>query len=304
MIKPLLAIVGPTAIGKSGLALELAQKFDGEVVNADSRQVYRFMEIGTAKPSSDERSIVPHHLYDIVDPDEDFSLALYQDMAYKAIESIHEQSKLPLLVGGSGQYVWSILEGWSIPEVPPDYQLREELESRAENEGGDTLFRELQSMDPKAANQIDPKNLRRVIRALEVCLLTGKRFSDLRKKTPPDVDVQIIGLTADRDELYRRIDNRVDWMMNNGFIEEVQALLDRGYSQDLPSMSSLGYREIAEYLKGKMGLTEACQQIKYTTHNFARHQYSWFRLGDERIQWFDIGSDQSEILAQIEANLR
>ncbi|MCP4608266.1 MAG: tRNA (adenosine(37)-N6)-dimethylallyltransferase MiaA, partial [Planctomycetes bacterium] len=148
-----------------------------------------------------------------------------------------------------------------------------------------------------------PRNVRRVIRALEVCLTTGKRFSDLRKKTPPDYKVQIIGLTADRDELYCRIDERVDWMVQNGFVEEVRALLDRGYTLDLSAMSSLGYREIGEFLSGEMDLTEACQQIKYATHKYARHQYSWFRLGDERIQWFDSSLEQAEILAQIETNL-
>ncbi len=287
-MKPLVAIVGPTATGKTELSIRLAQEIGGEIVNADSRQVYRYMDIGTAKPTAEDRSKIPHHLLDVVDPDEDFSLAIYQDMAGRAIEDIHRRGRIPVLVGGSGQYVWAILEGWSAPEVPPDPAFREELELKSITEGGDILYRQLQEVDPESAGKIDPRNIRRVIRALEVFQITGKRFSELRTKTPPDFNVRIVGITVERDELYRRIDARVDAMVKHGFIDEVRSLLDRGYSPDLPAMSSLGYREIGGYLKGELSLPEACEQIKFTTHRFARNQYAWFRANDERIRWFDI----------------
>ncbi len=292
-MKPLVAIVGPTATGKTELSIRLAQEIGGEIVNADSRQVYRYMDIGTAKPTAEDRSKIPHHLLDVVDPDEDFSLAIYQDMAGRAIEDIHRRGRIPVLVGGSGQYVWAILEGWSAPEVPPDPAFREELELKSITEGGDILYRQLQEVDPESAGKIDPRNIRRVIRALEVFRITGKRFSELRTKTPPDFNVRIVGITVERDELYRRIDARVDAMVKHGFIDEVRSLLDRGYSPDLPAMSSLGYREIGGYLKGELSLPEACEQIKFTTHRFARNQYAWFRANDERIRWFDI--DQTPV---------
>ena len=287
-MKRLVAIVGPTAVGKTDLALMLAQKLDGEIVGADSRQVYRYMDIGTAKPTIEERSLVPHHLVDIVDPDDDFSLALFQALAFDAIRDIQHRGKLPLLVGGSGLYVWAVLEGWSIPKVEPNLNLRRELERRASSGGGLILYQELKQLDPQAASNIDPKNVRRVIRALEVYWLTGRPFSELRKRNPPDFDTLIIGLTAQRSELYRRIDSRVDRMIEQGLVEEVKDLLDRGYSLELPSMSGLGYRQMGKFLSGEMSLPEAIERIKFETHRFARHQYAWFRLKDERIRWFEI----------------
>ncbi|MFO8101438.1 MAG: tRNA (adenosine(37)-N6)-dimethylallyltransferase MiaA [Dehalococcoidia bacterium] len=287
-MKPLIAVVGPTATGKTEVSIRLAQKTGGEIVNADSRQVYRYMDIGTAKPTQEEHSLVPHHLFDVVDPDDDFSLALYQDMAISAIGNIHYRGKTPILTGGSGQYVWAVLEGWSVPEVAPDEQLRRELERKAAEQGGEALFEELKKVDPQAAEQIDPRNIRRIIRALEVCRATGKKFSELRTKHPPDFDVRILGLTVERDELYRRIDARVDAMMERGFVDEVRGLIDRGYSLDLSAMSSLGYREVGRHLKGETSLEEAVRQIKFATHRFARQQYAWFKLSDSRIRWFDI----------------
>ncbi|MCL0097171.1 tRNA (adenosine(37)-N6)-dimethylallyltransferase MiaA [Dehalococcoidia bacterium] len=286
-MKSLVAILGPTAVGKSKLAMDLAQQLDGEIISADSRQVYRFLDIGTAKPTPEERSLVPHHLIDIVDPDEDFNLATYQGLAHAAINDVQRRGKLPFLVGGSGLYVRAVLEGWSIPQVPPNAQIRQKLEARAEAGGGDTLFQELRRLDPEAAGEIDPRNLRRVIRALEVCRSTGKRFSELRKKASPDFDTLIIGLTVERAELYRRIDSRVDRMIEQGLVEEVSDLIGRGYSPDLPSMSSVGYQEIGRFLSGETDLATAVQRVKYETHRFARHQYAWFRLRDERIHWFE-----------------
>ena len=286
-MNPLVAIVGPTATGKSILALELCQTLNGEIISADSRQVYRYMDIGTAKPTKEEQALVPHHLIDVVNPDEDFSLSLYQSKALEAIDDIQRRGKTVFLVGGSGLYVWALLEGWRIPPFPPDPALRRELEARAQSEGGEALYEKLKEIDPAAAERIDPRNVRRVIRALEVCQ-QGTLFSELQVKKP-FVDSVIIGLTADRDDLYKRIDARVDSMMRKGLVAEVESLVARGYGFDLPSMSGLGYKQIGIYLQGKMDLPAATQQIKFDTHNFARHQYNWFRLKDKRINWFEAG---------------
>ena len=286
----LVAIVGPTAVGKSRLAVHLARTFDGEIVSADSRKVYRYMDIGTAKPGPEERAIIPHHLIDVVDPDEELGLALYQEMAYRAIEGVHERGRLPALVGGSGIYVRAVIEGWRIPNVPPNPELRRRLETRAREEGPMVLYEELERSDPVAAERIDPRNTRRVIRALEVCQMSGS-FSELQGKESPPFEVLTIGLTADRDELRRRIDSRVDMMMEIGLLEEVRWLMDRGYNLELPSMSGVVYRQLGMYIQGKLNLEEAVQQIKLQTHRFARHQYAWFHLDDERINWIDIGDD-------------
>jgi tRNA dimethylallyltransferase len=290
-MKSVVAIIGPTAVGKSELALALAEKFGGEIVSADSRQVYRFMDIGTAKPGHQQQMRVPHHLIDLLDPGQEFSLALYQRLALKAIDTIMGRGHLPLLVGGSGLYVWSVLEGWKIPEVPSDHSLRRHLESRAQSEGGLSLYEELRALDPEASNRIDWHNLRRVIRALEVCQSTGVTFSQLQSKEPPNFTPLVIGLTTDREDLYRRIDARVDRMIDQGLVGEVKRLLDRGYHLGLPALSSLGYRQIGLFLEAKLTLEEAIQQIKFETHRLARHQYTWFRANNKRIQWFDVRQD-------------
>jgi tRNA dimethylallyltransferase len=293
-MNPLVAIVGPTATGKSSLALELCQTLNGEIISADSRQVYRYMDIGTAKPTEEERELVPHHLMDVADPDDDFSLALYQSKALETIDDIQRRKKTAFLVGGSGLYVWVLLEGWRIPEVPPDPTLRRELEARAKIEGGEKLYKELKETDPAAAERIDPRNVRRVIRALEVGL-QGTPFSQLQVKHP-FVDSVIIGLTTDRADLYRRIDARVDSMIEKGLVDEVKGLVARGYGFDLPSMSGLGYKQIGLYLQDKTDLPAATQQIKFDTHSFARHQYNWFRLKDKRINWFELGKGSNQAI--------
>ncbi len=287
----LVAIVGPTAVGKSQLAIRLAQAFNGEVVGADSRQVYRFMNIGTAKPGPEESSLVPYHLINIINPDDDFSLAQYQKLAYEAINDIQRRHKLALLVGGSGQYVWSVLEGWEIPQVPPDLELRHHLEERAAKEGENELYQELVKVDPMAAQRIDSRNVRRVIRALEVYWGTGVPFSQLQRKKALPFNVLIIGLTVGRAELYRRIDLRVDDMMERGLVTEVEKLLKMGYAPKLPAMSGIGYKQIGMFLNGELAPATAIQQIKVETHRFVRHQYTWFRLKDNRITWFDMGSN-------------
>ena len=294
----LVAIVGPTDIGKSRLALRLAQTFGGEIVSGDSRQVYCHMDIGTAKPSREDLSLVPHHLINIVDPDDDFSLAQYQALAYRAIDDIQQRGKLALLVGGSGLYVWSVLEGWGMPQVPPDPEFRHSLEKRAAEGEKEKLYQELLKIDPVAAQKIDPRNVRRTIRALEVYRGTKTPFSQLQHKEAPTFNTLIIGLTTDRGELYRRIDLRVEQMIEQGLVAEVQKLVDMGYEFNLPAMSGIGYKQIGMFLKGEITLATAIQQIKFETHRFVRHQYAWFRLKDDRIKWFDIQSSvDSEITA-------
>jgi tRNA dimethylallyltransferase len=292
----LIAVVGPTAIGKSALAMRIAQKYGGEIINADSRQIYKYMDIGTAKPGRDERERIFHHLLDIIEPDEQYSVALYQRSANSVISDIKKRGKLPVMVGGSGQYVWSVIEGWQIPEVKPDPDFREKMEKLAIQEGSDALYSRLVSIDPGAAAKILPGNLRRIIRALEIYEQTGLKPSVLQTKSPVSYPVLLIGLTVARDMLYATINDRTDLMMASGLVAEVQKLLQMGYSAGLSSMSSLGYREIASYLGGQLDLPGAIQKIKYETHRFARSQYAWFRLRDNRIRWFDVSGDiQDEI---------
>ncbi len=287
-MKRLVAIVGPTGIGKSRLALHLAGLFHGEIVSADSRQVYRYLDIGTAKPGPQELSRVPHHLIDIINPDDDFSLAQYQELAYQAIEDIQRRNRLPFLVGGSGLYVKAVLEGWQIPRVSPDPEFRYNIEKKAGESGIDELYQELVRVDPDTARKIDRRNVRRVIRALEVHAKTKKPFSQLGYKEAPAFNSFIIGLTADRAELYRMVDRRVDEMIERGLVIEVENLLKMGYDFKLPAMSGIGYRQVGQFLKGEMTLEGARRKIKTETHRFIRHQYAWFRLTDDRIHWFDI----------------
>jgi tRNA dimethylallyltransferase len=286
-------VVGPTAVGKSKLGTLLARTFSGEIIGADSRQVYRYMDIGTAKPTVEERSAVPHHLIDVVDPDEDFSVAVYQSLAMEAINQVMRRGRLPIIVGGSGLYVWSLVEGWEIPAVKPDVGFRERLEERAAAEGAKSLYRELEKIDQEAAASIDPRNVRRVIRALEIHHTNGAVGHPARRKKQPPFETVVVGLTAGRRRLYQMIDGRVDRMVEQGLVEEVKALLARGYGPYLPSMSSVGYKEIGQFIGGKMDLAAAMQRIKFETHRFARHQYAWFHLDDPRIHWFDVDS-QSE----------
>jgi tRNA dimethylallyltransferase len=252
------------------------------------------MDIGTNKPTLAERVSILHHVIDVVEPDEDFSLAMYHQLAMEALKAIRQKGKLPLLVGGSGLYVWSLVEGWKIPQVPPDQKLRRQLEDRAEQEDSQSLYRELQDIDPVAAAKINPSNIRRIIRALEIYHATGQPPSQLQRKEAPAFSVLTIGLTQERSELYRRIDWRVDKMIQRGLVEEVEQLLKKGYSPSLPSMSGIGYKQIGQFLRGEMTLPEAIDKIKYETHRLARHQYAWFRLSDSRIRWFDVSETEGK----------
>jgi tRNA dimethylallyltransferase len=291
-VNNLVVVVGPTSVGKSRLVLRLAQDYDGEIVNADSRQVYQCMDIGTDKPTPEDIAAVPHHLLNIIRPDDDFSLAVYQRLAYEAIDDVQRRSKLPVLTGGSGQYVWAVLEGWQIPAVAPDDDYRRELEEKGRHEPV-ALYDELVRVDPQAAQRIDGRNVRRVIRALEVNRQTGRPSTGLNPKEPPSYRTLIIGLTMERKALYRLIDVRVDRMLESGLIDEVRHLRAQGFGPKLPAMSSIGYRQIGQYLDGEMGYDEAVRRIKTETHRFVRKQYNWFRLNNERINWFNTTSTDS-----------
>ena len=283
----LLVIVGPTAVGKTALALYLAGCHCGAIISADSRQIYRRMDIGTAKPTLEERRLTTHYLIDIIDPAEPFGLAQFQEMAMAAILETHQEGKLPILVGGSGQYVRAVVEGWGIPLVPPQPALRAGLEADAQREGADALHQRLAKIDPDAATRIDSRNVRRVIRALEVCLTTGTPISTLQRKNPPPYDILQIGLRRERSTLYQRIDDRIDAMMAAGLLEEVRALREAGYSDDLPSMSGLGYRQLAAHLRGEETLDEAVARVKRDTRRFVRQQSNWFREDDPAIAWYE-----------------
>jgi tRNA dimethylallyltransferase len=284
---PLVAVVGPTAVGKTGLATAVGPQFGAEAISADSRQFYHMMDIGTAKPTPEELARLPHHLVDFADPDETVGLARFLNLARAAVEEIHRRSKVPFLVGGTGQYVRALLQGWQVPEVPPDPELRAELEAQGERDP-EGLWTRLMALDPDAAEFIHPNNIRRVVRALEVSVKTGRPFSELRRRVPPPYDVLRIGLTMDRDALYARADARVDAMMEAGLPEEVQRLLGAGYGWELPAMSALGYIQFRPYFEGEATLKEVAERIKLDTHDFIRRQYTWFRLNDPQVHWLDV----------------
>ena len=285
---PLICVVGPTAVGKTALAVALAQQFDGEVINADSRQVYRGMTIGTAKPTEQELASVPHHLFDILDPCESFGLALFLDLAEKTMQEISGRSRLPIVCGGTGQYVWGLLEGQNVPPVPPDPQFRLELEGEAKTFGAEKLHRQLAAIDPARAAALDSRNVRRVIRALEIYHVTGCLPSEfLSAGKAAAGNSLVLGLTMPRDLLYRRIDERVDRMMRDDFLAEVKALMEAGYEMGEGPLASPGYRELGKYLTGDLSLQEAISRAKTQTHRLARRQYTWFKPSDPRIQWRD-----------------
>ncbi|MDX1994159.1 MAG: tRNA (adenosine(37)-N6)-dimethylallyltransferase MiaA [bacterium] len=285
---PLVVILGPTAVGKTGLALEVAGALNGEIVGADSRQVYRYMDIGTAKPTLEERRQVAHHLVDVINPDDQLSLQRYQTMALNAIRDIQKRDRLPLLVGGTGQYITAIVDGWTIPEVPPNEALRAELETFAKMSGAEALHARLQEIDPEAAQKIHPNNVRRVIRYLEMIYATGGSVASLQRKQPPPYRIYQLGLEMERQALYARSDQRIDQMMALGFLDEVQVLLDKGYSRTLPSMSGLGYAQLASHLLDGTPLHDAVEATKAATRDFIKRQMTWFRGHDSGIVWHNV----------------
>ncbi|MGD8405319.1 MAG: tRNA (adenosine(37)-N6)-dimethylallyltransferase MiaA [Anaerolineales bacterium] len=299
---PLILIIGPTAVGKTELSIQLAERLDGEIVSADSRLFYCGMDIGTAKPSLEERERIPHHLIDVADPDEIWSLAVFQKKATENIADIHARDKLPFLVGGTGQYVRAVTEGWRPPEVEPDPRLRGVLEVQAEEKDIYWLHAGLQRIDPIAAEKIDPRNVRRTIRALEVILTTGKPFSRQRRQSDSPYNLLTIGLNRPREELYQRVDERIEAMFEAGFVDEVKRLLDKGYSSELPTMSAIGYQECVQVINGELSLEQAKVEMRRATRVFVRRQANWFKEDDPNIHWFYAG--ESNLVELIEDLVR
>lgn len=295
---PLVVILGPTAVGKTEIAIQLAEQFQGEIVSADSRLFYRGMDIGTAKPSSEERQRAPHHLIDVAQPDEIWSLAHFQEQARKAILDINARNKLPFLVGGTGQYIRAVIEGWQAPAVAPHPALRKALEAWGQELGEEGLHARLAVLDPHAARQIDARNVRRTIRALEVILSTGRRFSEQRQRGESPYDLLLLGLIRPRAELYTRVDARIEAMFQAGLVEEVQGLLAKGYDPDLPSFSAIGYREIIRYLQGEVELSEARLLIQRSTRTYVRRQANWFKADDPQITWFQVNEGTLEQMSE------
>jgi tRNA dimethylallyltransferase len=297
--QPVIAILGPTAVGKTRISIPLAERFDGEIVSVDSRLIYRGMDIGTAKPTRDERTRIPHHLIDAANPDDTWNLAKFCEAALNVIHDIHGRGKVAFLVGGTGQYLKAVLEGWNPPATAESPDLREELEAIAANEGYDALHRQLQAVDSASASRIDPRNVRRVIRALEIFHLTGIPASSQRVNKPPSFEKLRIGLTLPRGELFQRIDQRIDMMIEAGWINEVQELIDRGFSPELPSFSAIGYAQLSAYLSDEMDLNSAIAEIRRLSRQFVRRQSNWFKADDPAIQWFDAVSGVEEQISAV-----
>ncbi len=300
-LKPLPVILGPTAVGKTVVAIDLAQRLNGEVVSADSRYFYRGMDIGTAKPTPVEMQGVPHHLVDVADPDEVWSLAAFREQAALSIDAILGRARLPLLVGGAGQYIRAVVEGWTPPEVLANPGLRQVLEDWAHVVGAQGLHERLAQLDPPAAEKIDYHNVRRSVRALEVIFTTGRRFSEQRRAAASPYRALQIGLTRPRPELYARIDARIDLMLEQGLVAETQRLLEAGFSRRLPALSAIGYREIAAYLEGEISLGEAVTLMRRNTRTYVRRQNTWFKPTDPLIHWFPM---HAGVVDDIEATIR
>ena len=287
----LVVLLGPTAVGKTALAIELAKRIGGEIISADSRLFYRGMDIGTAKPTPQEMSEVRHHLVDIVDPSETLSLAVFQRLVAQTVADITSRGKVPILVGGTGQYIRAITQGWEVPKQSPNDQLRSALENWGKQVGEAGLHARLAVLDPTAAAKIDPRNLRRTVRALEVIFSSGRPFSAQRRIGEPPYRALQLGLIRPRQELYARIDERIHRMIASGLVEEVAGLLDGGCSPDLPSLSAIGYSQIISYLGGEISLDDAVILIKRLTRKFVRRQANWFKPLDPNIQWFTVGKN-------------
>lgn len=293
--KPLVVIVGPTAVGKTKLSIELAKVLNGEIVSADSMQIYRYMDIGTAKPTVEERQGIPHHMIDVIDPGQEFSVAEYQRLATQTIDDIHSRGKLPIVVGGTGLYIKSLLYPMNFTDASYDPELRKELQLQAEIMGKEYLHSKLQAVDPKTAARLHPNDVRRVIRALEVYHLTGKPMSEYDQgleQMDYKYNVAIIGLTMDRAKLYQRINQRVDEMMKNGLLDEVKRMLEMGYTRDMISMQGLGYKELMEYLEGRVSLEEAIEVLKRETRRYAKRQLTWFRAQKD-MAWVNVDEFES-----------
>lgn len=292
--KKLLIIAGPTAVGKTDTAIGVAKRVKGEIISADSMQIYKYMNIGTAKPSLEEQGGIPHHLMDCVYPDEEFSVVEFQRRAEELIEEITDKGKLPIVAGGTGLYVNSLMYEMDFTSTISNWELRSKLEDEASIHGNVFVHNKLKELDPRAADRIHPNNLKRVIRAIEVNLEGGENIGDFTEdvKLNSNYDICMIGLTRDREELYNRVNLRVDLMLQQGLVEEVKGLLNKGYPRDLIAFKGLGYKEIISYLDGEYSLDYAIEILKRDTRRFAKRQLTWFRRYKE-MKWFNISEYSS-----------
>jgi tRNA dimethylallyltransferase len=284
----LLVIIGPTAVGKTKLSVEMAKQFNGEIISGDSMQIYRGMDIGTAKIKEDEMDGIPHHLIDIQNPDESFSVAEFQQLVRAKISEIAEKGKLPIIAGGTGLYIQSVIYDYQFSDAPADETFRIKLEEKEREIGSAALHQELSELDPESAAQIHPNNIRRVIRALEIFHCTGKLMSEYQKQQEPDLlyNTALVGLTMDRELLYERINSRVDLMMNEGLLEEVKSLYQQGL-RECQSIQAIGYKEIYEYFDGLVSLEQAVENLKQNSRRYAKRQLTWFR-NKMNVEWFDM----------------
>ncbi len=293
---PLLVVLGPTAVGKTELSLKIAKHINGEIISADSMQIYRKMDIGTAKASESDRKQVRHHLIDIVDPDQDFSVADYQKRVDDLIPKIVKKGKIPILVGGTGLYIKAIIQGFLFPEMETNMELRSKLEKEAEKYGNEYVHNKLEEIDIELANKLHPNDLRRVIRGIEVYKETGNTITYYKKKqeaTPMRYNALKIGLTREREMLYERINQRINIMIENGLINEVKNLLDNGYDIRMTALQGLGYKEIIRYINNEYSYDEAVRILKRDTRHFAKRQITWFKR-DNDINWFNLSQKNAE----------
>ncbi|WP_423410103.1 tRNA (adenosine(37)-N6)-dimethylallyltransferase MiaA [Heyndrickxia sp. MSNUG] len=297
----LIVLIGPTAVGKTKLSIELAKKFNGEIISGDSMQVYKGMDIGTAKVTNEEMEGIPHHLIDIKEPDESFSTAEFQELVRTKIDEISSRGRIPMIVGGTGLYIQSVIYDYHFTDAPSDLSFRNMLEKEAEEHGQDYLHERLRAVDPESASRIHPNNLRRVIRALEIIHCTGKTAAELQEKQSPELlyDTAIIGLTMDRELLYNRINLRVDLMLEQGLLEEVKYFYDQGL-KDCQSIQAIGYKELYDYFAGKIDLETAVENLKQNSRRYAKRQLTWFR-NKMNVEWFDmsVSNDAEKKFAEI-----
>jgi tRNA dimethylallyltransferase len=283
--KKIIVILGPTASGKTSLSINIARQFNGEVISTDSRQVYRFMDIGTAKIKPKETEGIKHYMIDVVNPDQQFTLADFVDQAKKAIDEIHKKGKIPIITGGTGLYIRAICDNYKIPRIEPDYALRQKLQEEVAQHGSEYIHDKLKKIDPETAEKIHPNNTRYVIRAIEINKAIGDKKQDLKEK--PIYDVLKIGITMDREKLYDRINRRVYDQIDEGLVNETKTLLQKGYSEKLPSMSSLGYPEMLKYINGELMLEEAIELLQINTRHYAKRQLTWFSK-EKDIYWLEV----------------
>ncbi|PFA67773.1 tRNA (adenosine(37)-N6)-dimethylallyltransferase MiaA [Bacillus sp. AFS015802] len=290
-----IVLIGPTAVGKTNTSIELAKRFDGEIISGDSMQIYKRMDIGTAKISADEMEGVPHHLLDIRNPEDSFSVAEFQQLVRKKISDIHSRGKTPMIVGGTGLYIQAVLYDYQFTETPGDERYRLELEEDLEKHGSEWLHVKLKKVDPVSAFNIHPNNTRRVIRALEIYHCTGKTMSEYQESQTHELqyDVALIGLTMDREKLYKRINLRVELMMEQGLLEEVKALYDEGV-RDVQSVQAIGYKELYEFFDGAVSLEQAIENLKQNSRRYAKRQLTWFRNKMD-VAWFDMTEESLHV---------